>query len=66
MAGMAVQMLHHVMRVLPELPYQPTLKHLRVRLGTDLVADTAQAMLVWEPKRWCRPTPSRSGMCQRL
>ena len=51
MAGMAVQMLHHVMRVLPELRYQPTLKHLTVRLGTDLVADTAHAMLVWEPKR---------------
>ena len=51
MADMAVQMLHHLMRVLPELRYQPTLKHLTVRLGADLVADTAHGMLVWEPKR---------------
>jgi len=51
MAGMAVQMLQHVMRVLPELRYQPTLKRLTVRLGPALVADTVQAMLVWEPKR---------------
>jgi len=51
MTGMAVQMLHHLMRVLPELRYQPTLKHLTVRLGADLVADTAHGMLVWEPKR---------------
>jgi uncharacterized protein (DUF427 family) len=51
MAGMAVQMLHHVMRVLPELRYLPTLKHLTVRLGPALVADTSHAMLVWEPRR---------------
>src|SRR5664279_4491432 len=51
MTGMAVQMLHHLMRVLPELRYQPTLKHLTVRLGADVVADTAHGMLVWEPKR---------------
>ena len=44
-------MLHHVMRVLPELRFQPTLKHLTVRLDGDLVADTAHGMLVWEPKR---------------
>lgn len=44
-------MLHHVMRVLPELRFQPTLKHLTVRLGSDLVAETGHAMLVWEPKR---------------
>ena len=48
---MALQMLHHVMRVLPELRFQPTLKHLTVRLDGDLVADTAHGMLVWEPKR---------------
>ncbi len=51
MSVMAVQMLHHVMRVLPELRYLPTLKHLTVRLGSALVADTAHAMLVWEPRR---------------
>lgn len=48
---MAVQVLHHLMRVLPELRYQPTLKHLTVRLEGELVADTGHAMLVWEPKR---------------
>ena len=66
MAGMAVQMLHHVMRVLPELRYQPTLKHLTVRLGTDLVADTAHAMLVREPKRVVPTYAVSQGMCQRL
>ena len=30
MACMAVKLLSHLMRVLPELRYQPTLKHLRV------------------------------------
>ena len=48
---MAVQLLHHVMRVLPELRFRPTLKHLTVRLGSELVAQTGHAMLVWEPKR---------------
>jgi uncharacterized protein (DUF427 family) len=36
---------------LPQLRYQPTLKRVRVRLGTDLVVDTTRAVLVWEPKR---------------
>jgi uncharacterized protein (DUF427 family) len=51
MACMAVKLLSHLMRVLPELRYQPTLKHLRVRLGDDLVADTDSAVLIWEPRR---------------
>ena len=36
---------------LPQLRYQPTIKRVRVRLGTDLVVDTTRAVLIWEPQR---------------
>lgn len=36
---------------LGDLRYQPTRKRIRVRLGGDPVADTDEAILVWEPRR---------------
>ncbi len=48
---MAVSMSQHQMAVLPQLRYQPTPKHVRVRLGDDLVADSTGAVLIWEPHR---------------
>jgi uncharacterized protein (DUF427 family) len=40
-----------MMSALPTLRVQPTLKRIRVRLGDELVADTEDALLIWEPKR---------------
>jgi uncharacterized protein (DUF427 family) len=48
---MAVSMSQHLMAVLPELRYQRTPKHLRIRLAGDLVADSTGAVLIWEPRR---------------
>ncbi len=36
---------------MPRTRYQPTPKHVRVRLGAARVADTAGALLIWEPFR---------------
>jgi uncharacterized protein (DUF427 family) len=48
---MAVSMTQQLMSALPELRMQSTAKRIRVRLGDDLVADTQNAMLIWEPRR---------------
>jgi len=40
-----------MMSALPELRVQPTMKRIRVRLGDELVADTQDAVLLWEPQR---------------
>ncbi|MET0863482.1 MAG: DUF427 domain-containing protein [Nakamurella sp.] len=48
---MAVSMNEQMMSVLPELRVQPTMKRIRVRLGDELIADTQDAVLIWEPKR---------------
>lgn len=36
---------------LPSLRYEPTDKRLRIYLGEQLVGDTANGLLVWEPRR---------------
>jgi uncharacterized protein (DUF427 family) len=51
MVPMATAMYRQLSSVLGSLRYQPTVKHVRVYLADDLVADTTQARLVWEPKR---------------
>jgi len=38
-------------RNLDTLRYQPTAKRVRARMGGDPVADTCEALLVWEPRR---------------
>jgi uncharacterized protein (DUF427 family) len=48
---MAISLARHLMAVLPELRHQSTLKRIRVLLDDAIVADTTEAMLVWEPKR---------------
>jgi len=48
---MAVSMVDQMMSALPELRVQPTTKRIRVRLGGELIADTQDAVLIWEPKR---------------
>lgn len=48
---MAVSLSDHLMSVLPELRYLPSVKRVLVRVAGDLVADTQRPMLVWEPKR---------------
>ena len=55
----------HVMRVLPELRFQPTLKQLTVRL--DGTSSPTRRTGCWSGNRsgWCRPTPCHSGTCQR-
>lgn len=40
-----------MMSALPELRVQPTAKRIRVRLGEELIADTQDAVLIWEPRR---------------
>ena len=37
--------------VLPELRFQPTIKRIRVSLGSETIADTTRAVLVYEPMR---------------
>ncbi len=44
-------MMQQMMSAMPELRYQPTLKHVRVRRGGTLVADTKRPVLIWEPTR---------------
>ncbi|MGV0837616.1 DUF427 domain-containing protein [Mycolicibacterium thermoresistibile] len=48
---MAVRMGAHLGEVHDALRYEPTPKRIRARLGGDLVADTTEALLVWEPRR---------------
>jgi uncharacterized protein (DUF427 family) len=51
MGPMALSMTDQLMSALPELRVQPTVKRIRARLGDELVADTEDAVLLWEPKR---------------
>ena len=44
-------MTKELMSVLPQLRYQSTQKRVRARLGDAAVADSRQAMLIWEPMR---------------
>jgi len=48
---MATLLQKQLWSVLPELRFQPTLKRVRVSLGSDLLADTTRAVLVYEPMR---------------
>jgi len=48
---MAVKLQNLMTSALPELRYQPVVKHLRVALGDAPVADSDHAVLVWEPSR---------------
>lgn len=48
---MAVSLSDHVMSVLPELRYIPSVKRVVVHMDGAFVAATQRPMLVWEPKR---------------
>jgi uncharacterized protein (DUF427 family) len=48
---MAVQMRELLGRRLDSLRYEPTTKRIRVSLDDQLIADTRNAALVWEPRR---------------
>jgi uncharacterized protein (DUF427 family) len=48
---MALDLARQRMAQLAELRTHPTAKRVRVRLGEVLVADTTDAVLVWEPRR---------------
>ena len=48
---MAVMMREFLATKLDTLRYEPTAKRLRVSAGGHLVADSTDALLVWEPKR---------------
>ena len=48
---MAVMMRELLATNLDNLRYEPTAKRLRASLGSHLVADTHDGLLVWEPKR---------------
>lgn len=48
---MAVRMSEHLGATLSALRYEPTAKRVRVCLGGELVAETSDACLVWEPGR---------------
>jgi hypothetical protein len=48
---MAVMMRELLATKLDTLRYEPTAKRLRVSVGSHLVADTEDSLLVWEPKR---------------
>src|SRR4029077_12711932 len=48
---MGVRMMDLLSRNLDTLRYQPTAKRVRARMGGDPVADTCEALLVWEPRR---------------
>ncbi len=39
------------MGAFPQLRYEPTAKRVRASLGGNVVVDTVQAWLVWEPRR---------------
>ena len=64
---MAVQLGEHLNGLLGLLRYQPVDKHVRARLGGELVADSYHPVLVWEPRR---VTPSyafpRADLCADL
>jgi uncharacterized protein (DUF427 family) len=48
---MPVDLLRHMLHVLEELRFRSTLKHIRVLLDGQPVADTFRAVLIWEPYR---------------
>ncbi|MBV8290898.1 MAG: hypothetical protein JOY55_03600, partial [Mycobacterium sp.] len=48
---MATKMRDLLGGALPSLRYEPTNKRLRIYLGDELVADTVNGLLVWEPRR---------------
>lgn len=56
---MAVKMEELLGSALGALRYQPTAKRIRVCLGGEPVADTREAVLIWEPRRVCRRTRYR-------
>ena len=48
---MPVDLLRHMLHVIDELRFRSTLKHIRVLLDGQPVADSLHAVLVWEPYR---------------
>jgi uncharacterized protein (DUF427 family) len=48
---MAVRIREALLAPLTELRYEPTEKRVRAMLGEETVADTTDALLVWEPRR---------------
>jgi uncharacterized protein (DUF427 family) len=48
---MGTRMRDAIMGRWPELRYEPTEKRIRVMLGDEVLVDTTQALLVWEPRR---------------
>ena len=48
---MAVRMAQHLLAVLSELRFEPVTRRIRCLVDDETVADTTDAMLVWEPRR---------------
>jgi uncharacterized protein (DUF427 family) len=48
---MATRLSKVLMGAFPQLRYEPTAKRVRASLGGNVVVDTVQAWLVWEPRR---------------
>ncbi|HEX5496194.1 MAG TPA: DUF427 domain-containing protein [Mycobacteriales bacterium] len=48
---MALKMRGYLMASLPQLRFEPTARKVRVRYGGETLADTQEALLVWEPRR---------------
>lgn len=49
--GMATKISASLQALSRELRYEPTTKHIRALLGTDVVLDSRRAVIVWEPRR---------------
>ena len=49
--SMPIDLLRHMLHVLDELRFRSTLKHIRVLLDGQPVADSFRAVLIWEPHR---------------
>jgi len=47
---MALRMRHDLARLLPELRFEPVVQRIRVAYDGQVVADTTEALLVWEPR----------------
>ena len=63
---MAIQMRKALADLHDELRYEPVTQRIRVIRGEEVVAETTDAVLVWEPcrERTCAPS-SASSTCPR-
>jgi uncharacterized protein (DUF427 family) len=49
--GMALDLADHFFASMPQLRFHPTAKRIRALVGDDVVVDSTQARVVWEPRR---------------